>query len=222
MKNLYIVLVGCLLLTACGKSEEEKLKDLVAEATKSSLYIPESYDPVSTECDSLMTSVITAKNIKNAAKFVELMTEAKGLQRDIEYNTEQTEYWKGKYGDFYRDYSKKAQRGIDKQQKKLDEARAIVADIYQQYTAEPEFIGFIVDHKYRAKNNAGQVCFGEVIYILNKEKDAIVAAYSVDDEDMLYFLQLSSALKELGSECEFEEVDLYEISDNIKSKYELL
>jgi len=221
MKNFLIVLLGCVLLIACGKSDEEKLKDMIAEATKSALYIPDSYDPVSTECDSLMTSVITSANIKKAEKFVELMNEAKSLQRDIDMNIERRDYWRGKYGEFYSDYSKKAQRGIDKQKNKLEEARAIVADIYSQYTAEPEFIGYIVDHKFRAKNNAGQVLFGENLYILNKEKNAIVAVFSADEENMLYFLQLATALKELGPECNIEEVDLFEISDNIKSKFEL-
>lgn len=53
MKKVLYILIIILVLASCGKSEEEKMNDMITEATKASLFIPESYDPVSTPCDSL-------------------------------------------------------------------------------------------------------------------------------------------------------------------------
>ena len=79
-------------------------------------------------------------------------------------------------------------------------------------------------HKFRAKNNAGQVCFGEYVFILNKEKTEVLAAIDAQDEKTLYFFQLTGALQELGEGIDTDnlsEQKLFEISENIKSKFEL-
>ena len=224
MKNYLLIALCCLFFASCGKSDEEKLNDLIAEATKSSLYIPESYDPVSLECDTLGRNIITEANIKKAVKFVEVMKEAKNQQHDFEYNNEQKEFWRGQYGGFYNDYSRKAQSAENKKIQKIGEARAIISDLYKQYYAPREFVGFLADHKFRAKNNAGQVCFGEYVFILNKEKTEVLAAIDAQDEKTLYFFQLTGALQELGEGIDTDnlsEQKLFEISENIKSKFEL-
>ena len=60
MKKLFLLLSLVMMLSSCGKSDEGKLNDMIAEATKSSLYIPESYDPVSTQCDTLGRDIINS------------------------------------------------------------------------------------------------------------------------------------------------------------------
>lgn len=222
MNKLLLIITTLLLLTSCGKSDEERLNDMVAETIKSNLYIPDSYDPVSLQVDSMSRNVITDANIRKAAKFVELMNEAKSIQRDIDMNEEQRDYWRGKYGEFYSDYSKKVQRGIEKRDKKISEAKSLFTDIYSQYTSPREFCGYIADHKYRAKNNMGNVMFGEAVILLDKNKENITAIYDAEKEEFLYFLQLTGAMQELGDDVNPDTVDLMEVSDNIKSKYELL
>lgn len=221
MKKLVLLLSILLMLTSCGKSDEEKLNELVADATKASLYIPESYDPVSTDCDTLGVDIINQTNIKKSAKIISLVREAKSVQRQIERDAEQRDYWRGKYGEFYSDYSKKVQRGEEKRDGLKAQANKLFAELLEDYNNNREFCGYIVEHKFRAKNNMGNVDFGDVIYLLDKDKSKIVAAYNTTDDDFLGFVQMTGAMQEIGENYNIEEINLEEICDNIKSRFEL-
>ena len=221
MKKLFLLLGIFFILTSCGKSDEEKLHDLIGEATKASLYIPESYDPVSIQCDTLGRNIITPANIKKSAKIISLVREAQSTQRQIERDLEQRDYWQGKYGDFYNDYSKKVRSGEEKRDELKTQAMELFAEILKDYNAERGFYGFIVEHKFRAKNNMGNVLFGDVIYILNKEKTEILAAYDTSDDDFVGFVQMTGAMQEIGMNYNLEEINLEDICDNIKSAFEL-
>ena len=221
MKKLFLLLGIFFILTSCGKSDEEKLHDLIGEATKASLYIPESYDPVSIQCDTLGRNIITPAYIKKSAKIISLVREAQSTQRQIERDLEQRDYCQGKYGDFYNDYSKKVRSGEEKRDELKTQAMELFAELLKDYNAERGFYGFIVEHKFRAKNNMGNVLFGDVIYILNKEKTEILAAYDTSDDDFVGFVQMTGAMQEIGMNYNLEEINLEDICDNIKSAFEL-
>lgn len=221
MRSVVTIVVGCLICASCVKSDDEKLQNMIADATKSTLFIPESYDPISFDCDSLMNDVFSDVNIRKATKFVEFMNEAKDLKRDMEFNAEQCDFWRGKYGGFYNDYSRKKQKAQEKLDNNLGEARNIAYEIRGMYFCEPELKGYVVNHRFRAKNNFGNVCFGETIFILNKEKDKIIYAFSLEDEKVLYFLQLLAGLRDIGNKESIEDADLFDLSHGIKSKFEL-
>lgn len=221
MKKLVLLLSIVFVLSSCGKSDEEKLNNMVAEATKSALYIPESYDPVSIKCDSLGINIINPANIKKSAKIISLVKEAQGVQRQIECDAEQRDYWRGKYGEFYRDYSKKVQKGKQKKDELQAQANKLFAELIEDYNTDRGFCGYIVEHTFRAKNNMGNVMFGDWIYILDKDKSKIVAAYDASDDDFLGFNQMIEAMHEVGENYNLEEINLEEICDNIKSRFEL-
>lgn len=221
MKKLFLLLSIVFMLSSCGKSEEEKLNDMIAEATKANLYIPESYDPVSTDCDTLARNIINKANIQKSAKIISLTREAEGVQAQIEMDSEQRDYWRGKYGEFYSDYSKKVQRGEEKRDRLKAQAKQLFAELLEEYNGKREFCGFIVEHKFRAKNNMGNVMFGDIIYILNKDKTEIVAAYDTSDDDFIKFIQMVDAMQQIGEDYNIEEIDLADICNNIKSRFEL-
>lgn len=208
------------MLSSCGKSEEEKLNNMIAEATKANLYIPESYDPVSTECDTLGRNIIIKANIQKSAKIISLTREAEGLQTQIERDADQRDYWRGKYGEFYSDYSKKVQRGEEKRDKLRAQANKLFVELLEDYNGKREFCGFIVEHKFRAKNNMGNVMFGDIIYILNKDKTEIVAAYDTSDDDFINFIQMVDAMQQIGEDYSIDEIDLADICNNIKSRFD--
>ena len=83
MKKLFLLLSIFFILTSCGKSNEERINDLIAEATKASLYIPESYDPVSTQCDTLYRDIINPANIDKSAKIMSLIHSIQSTQREM-------------------------------------------------------------------------------------------------------------------------------------------
>lgn len=220
MKKFLLLLSVVLMLSSCGKSEEEKLNNMIAEATKANLYIPESYDPVSTECDTLGRNIIIKANIQKSAKIISLTREAEGLQTQIERDADQRDYWRGKYGEFYSDYSKKVQRGEEKRDKLRAQANKLFVELLEDYNGKREFCGFIVEHKFRAKNNMGNVMFGDIIYILNKDKTEIVAAYDTSDDDFINFIQMVDAMQQIGEDYSIDEIDLADICNNIKSRFD--
>lgn len=220
-KALFISLI-LLALTSCGKSEDEQMNAMITEATKAFLYIPESYDPVSTQCDSMLLDIINDANIKKSAKIISLIKDVNNLQKQIERDVEQREYWRGKYNEFYRDYSKKVQLNEEKKNQSLIQAYKLFNELLEDYNKPKEFIGFIVEHRFRAKNNMGNVMFGDVIYILNKDKSSIVATYKTDRDDFLGFVQMIAAIQEIGEDYNINEIDLIDICDNIKNKFEFL
>ena len=221
MKNLFLLFSILFVLSSCGKSDEEKLNDLIEEATKASLYIPESYDPVSTQCDTLGIDIINPTNIKKSVKIISLVREAQSTQRQIDYDLEQRDFWRGESGNFYNDQSKKAQSGEEKRDKLKSQAMRLFAELLNDYNTNRGFYGYYVEHKFRAKNNMGDVMVGDVIYIVNKDKTKIVAAYDSSDDDFVGFVQMTGAMREIGENYNLEEINLEDICDNIKSVFEL-
>lgn len=218
MKNFIIIILGCIILTACGKSDEERLNDLISSETKATLFVPESYDPVSLDIDSLFIDIIYQDNIENSRRFSQLVREADNLQFEIDFNNRQNNVWRGSYGNFHDDYASIAKATETKQSKKLNDAKAILSDLHNQYYSPTEFIGFIADHRFRAKNNAGNILFGEYIFLIDKEKNEILSLFDAQDNDIIYFFALLSEIKELGEDCDIQELDLIEFEDRIKSK----
>lgn len=217
MKKLFLLFGIAFILSSCGNSgtekstginDEEMLNELIAEATKSTLFIPESYDPVSTQCDTLGTSIVTPANIKKSAKIISLTKEAENLQYRIALDAEMRDYWHD---------TKEVKRYEEKRDELKAKAKALFAELIDEYWNNRGFYGFYVSHRFRAKNNMGTVMFGEVVYIINKDKTKIVASYNQSDNDFFRFYQMLTAIYEIGKNYNIDEINLEEICDNIKS-----
>ncbi len=59
----------------------------------------------------------------------------------------------------------------------------IVAQIKTILEMEPKFIGFKAMHRYRAKNNAGQVLMGNARFLFNEELTDVVSMFDMDGEE---------------------------------------
>ena len=199
MNKIIVIFSTILLLASCGKNEEERINKMIAEATKSSLFIPDSYDPISLTCDSLKTAIINDANIKKASKIIKLVNEA-NFQREFDSNFEKAD---------------------SKYTKSLSEAKKLINQLIIDSRKENGFQGYIVDHRFRAKSNVGYVVFGEYIFILDKDKANIVAVYNADSEDFSNFDQMMRLLMEIDKDVPIEEIDIFELCDNIKSRFEL-
>ena len=221
MKKLFLLLSIFFILTSCGKSNEERINDLIAEATKASLYIPESYDPVSTQCDTLYRDIINPANIDKSAKIMSLIRDVQRTQREIERDIEICEFTQGKYDYRYNEYSKKVRKGEEKRDELKAQANKLFAELQKDFYKDRGFYGFIVEHRFRAKNNMGTVMFGDMIYIINKDITEVVAAYDTSDNDFVEFMQMVEAIQEIGENYNLDEINLGEICANIKSVYEL-
>lgn len=199
MKNqrLLLLAIATILFVSCG-NEEKRINKLIADASKSMLYYPESYDPVSLKIDSLFTDIITDKNIKKANRLVSITNQVESLQRQIEYSEEEVEYWKGKYyaNDMLKKYSREVESNTQKKDDLVEEGRQIYSELKEVVNAERSFRGFVVEHRFRAKNNNGNVLMSDMLYILNKEKTEVICGYEETDVEFQNFLQVINEIKE--------------------------
>lgn len=216
MKKTFIILATLLFLCGCGKSEEEKVNDVIAESVKSTLYYPDSYDPVSTDIKPINIDIFTNDNLYKAKKLFNLGDEVESLDRQIEVNTRMLQ--------FGREYSDKLNKAKKKKEEYNNEINNIISEIQKEYYTqkkEDELQGYLVAHKFRNKNNYGNVDINEFLLILNKDKtnvDFMIDGNSVD------FLKLSTIISLVGNLGEDEKPNgnetLRKTFDNIKMMIE--
>lgn len=221
MKNVLVIIsfVFVLVLAGCEKSIENRAKKLVAEASKSLLYFPESYDQMAFECDSMFNRIITKDNVWKSAKILELMKEIERVQREIDFDRDRYESM-STYG-IGMEYLAKCKRGEKKKKELLDKAAVLFNELVDEMHHEPEFHGFIAYDRFRAKNNSGNVLMGENVYILNKTCDQIVEVLDAQNEDVLQYMQMIALIQNNYSD-DFSDEDIIELCKNIKSKHELI
>lgn len=149
-----------MLIVACSgeknPSLQERAEQLAASIVKSTLYIPDSYEAVTTRVDSAFVSVYNDPDIIGAA------------ERIIEIEDDNKYYW----------------RLDDRKYAKLKKDIKAQVDIIRTRAAEMpehEFCGWNVYHRCRAKNNAGGVGFVEVLMVADKELESVICAFDLDD-----------------------------------------
>lgn len=62
-------------------------------------------------------------------------------------------------------------------------AKKLADELKTMLDKEQLFIGFKARHRFRANNNAGQIVFGEMKYLFDKDMNKIVASYDMDDDE---------------------------------------
>ena len=67
----------------------------------------------------------------------------------------------------------------------ISKAKKLGEELKKMMDKERMFIGYKVQHRYRADNNAGNTLFGEKIYLFDKNMNQIVASYN-DEEYKTY------------------------------------
>lgn len=185
------ILLGALLVTlfaSCSKSLEDKANTLIEEDIKKTLYHPETYDPAETQVDSAFTPFDdpvfyerTIQLCKIGMSIDEYDRKMKSAKSSMSIWSEpyQSAYSKNEYQEAKDEYDENAQnkKNAEKKAKKLADELKTMLD------KEQLFIGFKVRHRFRANNNAGQIVFGEMKYLFDKDMNKIVASYDMDDDE---------------------------------------
>lgn len=186
------ILFGSLLImlfVSCNKSPEEKANVLIEVDVKKTLYHPESYDPAETLLDSAFTPFDdplfyekTLQLLKIGMSIVEFEENMKQAQHSMSHYSGlpyQTAYDKLSYQEAKDDYDNNAQNKINAENK----ARMLADELKSRLNKEKQFIGFKARHRYRASNNAGQIVFGEMKYLFDKDFQQIIASYDMDGDE---------------------------------------
>lgn len=202
MKQILTLGLATLLLTACSMSPEKKASSIVEKAVKSSLYHPNSYDPIETVVDSAFTPMDDPDFFEKTLKLYELGIKMADCDLEMKNAKSSMMIWsdlrdafsKNEYNLCKEEYEMYAVK-LETLQKKGEKLGEELKGIAEQGR---NFIGWKVTHSYRAQNNAGQTLIGESVFILDPEMNQILASYNTDDSDyknvqMMYEMMKAAA-----------------------------
>ena len=190
------------LLFSCEESFEKKVDNLVTSTIKTTLYYPDSYDPITTEIDSAFTPL-------GDPKLINKMLEVHGLIEKLNVHIEEMNDAKSEVALWIDSYSPYAvtqyQEAVNrfniahkKGQKIAEEIMKIGEEVTEMEQKGSEFIGYLIDHRYRAQNNADNVLIDNVFLIINKDATEVLAAYTSEDFEKIS--EVGEYLKEYENE----------------------
>ena len=102
-----------------------------------------------------------------------------------------------KHKEEYERYSAKLDELKTRLKKKGDSLRPL-------FKKDPSFIGYRVVHKFRYENEEGQTTFGNMLFIIDKDLQSILASY---DMDSMEYQLMEQSIKEIQEVAEATAVE---------------
>lgn len=186
MKNrlLSFLFVG-ILLTGCSQSLTERAETLVRTEMESTLVLPESYDPISTQVDSAFYPMDSPEFYAKIYKLVQLSEHMAEVDRKMTSAKSSMALWSDNWSAYSKARYQEEKAKFDKYESQLEEFNkqglTLVDEIKELVSSTPEFMGYKVIHRYRAQNNKGQVLIGECEIGLDQELTKVYYNFSTDD-----------------------------------------
>ena len=128
MKKIsYIVLVATL-MAACTQTPQQKAEALVEETVKKVLFKPDTYDPIETKLDSIVSPYNDPDFYKEVTSFSELLTEVPRCENRIESTKKDLNFYDKSFKDSffkneYQEAKEKYEKAVNKYEN-LKEKRA--------------------------------------------------------------------------------------------------
>ena len=215
MKKKYCLLTVILFtLSSCIQSTEDKIDDLIEGHIKTCLYVPDSYESVATRIDSAFTPYCDPafhEKLLELSKYSERVSEL-----EVNIKTEEWEIssakssmaiWSDGYSATARHEYKEAKNKLSVHEKKIQEyindkndivnkGKILYQTILKESKGSRHFIGYQVNHRYRAENNSGQKLLGDVFYVFNKDLSEILLVYDIDSDDYIVVEELIKQIKD--------------------------
>ena len=149
------------------KYREECEQNLLRQIITSELYFPESYDPVTIRVDSIFHGPLTDYNCVTAAKeLIDLRRQLPGAENAYKEALNTLKIF-GSSDVFWRnaDDKKNAEERLITLKENIAKREHIIKN--RDSSHDGEFIGWGIAHRYRAKNQGGNVSFSDVLYIVS-------------------------------------------------------
>ncbi len=168
-----------LIMASCTPSNEEKAEKLVKETLKDYLYHPNSYEPISTEVDSIFVDITTIEHIMEISDKIKSLTfkinDAKEKIESAESSMNiyapdgySSRYSRGEYARAKKE-REEAKSDFDKYTKKLSGELASLKEYAAKYH-KGEFTGWAVNHRFRSLNIKGSMAIPrDMIFFCDKE-----------------------------------------------------
>lgn len=199
MKRVLLAVILVAFCISCSRSPENKANKLIEKDLKKVLYVPESYDPVETKVDSAFTPFDDPVFVDKTMQLLDLATSIEEYDNNIKEAKSSMSLWDNMGSAFSRNEYQEAKDEYDENTQNrteaISKAKKLGEELKKMMDKERMFIGYKVQHRYRADNNAGNTLFGEKIYLFDKNMNQIVASYN-DEEYKTY----QSVCKQIVSE----------------------
>ena len=165
------------------KYREECAQNLLRQIITSELYFPESYDPVTIRVDSAFHGPLTDyKCVIAAEELIDLRSKLPQAENAYKEALNTLKNF-GSSGVFWRhaEDKKNAEEHLKTLKENITKRELIIKD--RDSSHDGEFIGWGIAHRYRAKNQGGNVSFSDVLYIVSPDMTEWSFRYNMDKND---------------------------------------
>lgn len=201
MKKICITIsLAIFLLSSCNNTPTDKANALIKDDMEKSLIIADSYEPVETKVDSAFAPFDAPEFYNQTLKLLKMGVEIQEYEEKAKQAKSSMAIWSDPYSAYsknqYQESKSEYEEYIEKQNAIKDKIENTVNKIKGMMQQKPKFIGYKVTHRYRAKNNAGQILLSDKLYILNNDFTDIIASYDMDNEEYVAFQEVVKQIKE--------------------------
>lgn len=203
MKKILLLFSIALIFCSCSKSPEDKANELIKAELRKSLYKPDSYKQIETKLDSAFTPYDNPALFEKMEELVGMGDELNDLNRDLKRAKSSMSIWNSPYmssfgrneyneaKEEYENANSRIEKLKEKGQKKFEEVVSLLVK-------QPQFIGYLATHNYRADNNAGNTLIGNSVFIIDKDFKEVLFSCEVEE-----YNQIQKTIKQF--EEQFEE-----------------
>ena len=197
-KVIYLALVA-IVLVSCEKTPQQKAEALVEETVKKVLFKPDTYDPIETKLDSIVSPYNDPDFYKEVTNFSELLTEVswcengiKSAKKDMSFYDDSfsSSYFKSQY----QEAKEKYEKAVNKYENLKEKIQKKYEGIAKKLKGEHAFSGYVIAHSFRANNNAGQTQIGNYIFFVDKNIENIL--YTLNDYEANEFAETIGQIRE--------------------------
>lgn len=200
MKNLFYIVIFLFLLVGCGKSQEDKTKELIEKTVKNTLYYPESYDPVSTDSHTMPFNIFNDNMMAISTKIFKLVKEIEYANMELEGEQRRSKY----FGNNKNDITKIKDK-IDRLNDQLNIFIEQATDNLTRLKADSDNKEVnVVEHKFRAKNGLGLVSFSDYLFIIDKNDYKIINAYDINSDEFVKLTTLIKCISENNNDVNYD------------------
>jgi hypothetical protein len=199
MKKIsYIVLVATL-MAACTQTPQQKAEALVEETVKKVLFKPDTYDPIETKLDSIVSPYNDPDFYKEVTSFSELLTEVPRCENRIESTKKDLNFYDKSFKDSffkneYQEAKEKYEKAVNKYENLKEKIQKKYEGIAKKLKGEHAFSGYVIAHSFRANNNDGQTQIGNYIFFVDKNIENIL--YTLNDYEANEFAETIGQIRE--------------------------
>lgn len=197
MKKILLFLplcFGIIGLTSC-KSTQARAEELVETLIKSSLYLPDTYESVSTQVDTAYYNPCFDQQVLNYAKTI--VDAEKVIERstvDMKRAKSTMALW-GSYSAYARQQTSDAREQYNEAKASLDKATADKESAYQSmldYLGSAPWgtiLGWQITHRYRAETQNGMKSIGDALVVVDSDFSNVLFAMSDADTDISSYVE---------------------------------